>query len=76
MCLAVPMKVKEIEGGVAVAEFKGVEKRVSTLLIEDLKKDDFILVHAGFAISRVDPDEAEKTLSLMDEILQGEEVFE
>ncbi len=76
MCLAVPMRVKEIDKGVAVAEFKGVEKKVSTLLLEDLKEDEFILVHAGFAISRVDPDEAEKTLSLLEEIAQGEEELE
>ena len=76
MCLAVPMRVKEINGGVVVAEFKGVEKKVSTLLLEGLKKDEFILVHAGFAISRVDPDEAEKTLALLEEILQGEEELE
>lgn len=76
MCLAVPMRVKKIDGGVVVAEFKGVEKKVSTLLLEDLKENEYILVHAGFAIAKVDPDEAEKTLSLLQEILQGEEELE
>jgi hydrogenase expression/formation protein HypC len=76
MCLAVPMRVKKVGKGFGIAEFKGIEKKVSTLLLEGLKENEYILVHAGFAIAKVDPDEAEKTLSLLEEIAQGEEALE
>lgn len=66
MCLAIPMKVKRVEGGSGVVEYKGVEKMVSTLLVEDLKEGDYILVHAGFAIGKVAKEEAEETISLIE----------
>lgn len=74
MCLAIPMKVKRVEGGAGVVEYKGVEKRVSTLLVEDLKEGDYILVHAGFAIAKVGREEAEEVISLLEDYLNGVEV--
>ncbi len=68
MCLAIPMRVKEVGDGFSIAEYKGVERRVSTMLIEDVREGDYLLIHAGFAISKVDRSEAEKTLSLLEKI--------
>ncbi|MBI5287099.1 MAG: HypC/HybG/HupF family hydrogenase formation chaperone [Deltaproteobacteria bacterium] len=69
MCLAIPMRVKRVEGGSCIAEYKGVERRVSALLIDDLKEGDYILIHAGFAIAKVEKEEAEDTIAIIEECL-------
>lgn len=70
MCLAVPMKVISIEDGSAVAEIDGVRREASLMMLnEEIKPGDYILIHAGFAISRLDEKEAAETLSLMRECL-------
>lgn len=69
MCLAVPMRVKRVENGYGIAEYKGVEKKVSILLVEDIKEGDYILIHAGFAIAKVEKEDAEDTISLIENYL-------
>ena len=64
MCLAVPAKVVRIDGDFAIVQFEGMEKQVCVALIDDITKDDYVIVHAGFAISKVDLEEARKTLEL------------
>lgn len=75
MCLAVPMQVIEIEGETMVAEIDGVRREASLMMLgEEVKVGDYVLIHAGFAISRLDEDEALETLALMRECLAlGEE---
>ena len=68
MCLGVPAKIVSIEGPNAVAEMGGVRYPVSLLLLEDICIGDLVLVHAGFAIEKVDPEEAAETLRLIREI--------
>jgi hydrogenase expression/formation protein HypC len=69
MCLAVPAKVKSIdEKNLALVDFGGVIKKVSLGIIDDVKKGDYVLVHAGFAIGKVERKEAEDTLKLIDEL--------
>jgi len=68
MCLAVPMKVIEIEGPVARVEEAGVQREVRVDLVEGLKVGDYVIVHAGIAIDRLDPEEAQETLRLFAEI--------
>ena len=69
MCLAVPVKVLEImETGEAVVDLGGVTSRVSTLLLEEVNVGDYVIIHVGHAISRLDVEEAEKTLALFKEI--------
>jgi len=68
MCLAVPMRVLEVKGNMAVAELGGVRREVGLHLLEDIKVGDYVLVHAGFAIEKVDPEEAERTLEILSEI--------
>ena len=59
MCLAVPGKVKKIEEKVATVDFGGVEKKVSLGILDGVKKGDFVLIHAGFAIGKVGKKDAE-----------------
>jgi hydrogenase expression/formation protein HypC len=70
MCLAVPMQVISVEGDAMVAEIDGVRREASLLMLnEEVKVGDFVLIHAGFAISRLDEDEALETIELMRECL-------
>lgn len=62
MCLAVPMKITEIDGTTAVAEFDGVTRRARVDLLRGVHVGDYILVHAGLAIAKVDEEEALETL--------------
>lgn len=69
MCLAIPVRVTAIHGrGWAEADIGGVTTRVSTALLETVAVGDYLIVHAGFAITRLDVGEAEKTLALFAEI--------
>ncbi|HOL47285.1 MAG TPA: HypC/HybG/HupF family hydrogenase formation chaperone [bacterium] len=69
MCLAIPMKIKKIKSNdIAIAELNDVEREVCISLLEDVKINDYILVHAGFGIERIEPDEAKKTLELLNEM--------
>ncbi|MBL8790285.1 MAG: HypC/HybG/HupF family hydrogenase formation chaperone [Rhizobiales bacterium] len=69
MCLAVPAQVVSLdEGGeTAVVALGSVRKRVSVALIEEVKAGEFVLVHVGYALNRISPEEAEQTLALMRE---------
>ncbi len=69
MCLAVPLRVIALLGeDWAEAEVGGVVSRVSIALIGEVNVGDYLIVHAGFAITRLDVEEAEKTLALFAEI--------
>jgi hydrogenase expression/formation protein HypC len=70
MCLAVPMKVLSIENETAIAEVDGVKREASLMMLSDeVKVGDYVLIHAGFAISKLDEEEAKETISLMRECL-------
>ncbi len=70
MCLAVPMQITNIEGDTMIAEIDGVRREASLMMLNDeVKVGDYVLIHAGFAISRLDEDEARETLDLMRECL-------
>ena len=72
MCLAVPMKVVElIPPDKAVVESEGVSMEISVVLVADVRVDDYVIVHTGFAIEILDLDEAEKTLSLLRELVDA-----
>lgn len=72
MCLAVPMKVTEIDGPVAQVEQGGVRRQARVDLVEGIEVGDYVIVHAGIAIDRLDPEEAEETLRLFAEMLGDE----
>ena len=73
MCLAIPMKVVEIEGPVAQVEEAGVRRSARVDLIENVKVGDNVIVHAGVAIDRLEPEDAQETLRLFEEMLGMEE---
>jgi hydrogenase expression/formation protein HypC len=65
MCLAIPVKVISVEGTNARVIIEDVEYTASLLLLDNVKPGDFIMLHAGFAIEKVDPREAAETLQLL-----------
>lgn len=69
MCLAIPAEVtKLLADEMAVASIDGVSKEISVALIEDLAVGDYVIIHVGYALTKVDPDEARRTLELMREL--------
>jgi hydrogenase expression/formation protein HypC len=71
MCLAVPMQVISTDGETLVAEIDGVKRPASLMMLgEPVAVGDYVLIHAGFAISKLDEGEALETLALMRECLE------
>jgi hydrogenase expression/formation protein HypC len=68
MCLAIPARIVELEGDIAIVDAMGNHFRARTTLLPNVKLGDLVLVHAGFAISTVDEEEAKKTWQLIAEI--------
>lgn len=68
MCLALPARVTELhDEAMATVSLEGVKKRISLALVDDVAPGDFVLVHVGYALHKVSPEEAERTLSMMAE---------
>ena len=75
MCLGIPMQVKSIDGTDIVAEIDGVKREASLMILDDeVKVGDFVIVHAGFAISKLDEKEALETLELMRQAFPIEDI--
>jgi hydrogenase expression/formation protein HypC len=72
MCLAVPSKIIEINDTVARVDVDGVTRETSILLLDDVKIGDYVIVHAGFAINKVDEAAALQTLEDMRRILAAD----
>lgn len=68
MCLAVPMKVVQIDGEFGIAELGGLRRKVNLQLLPKIKVGDYIIVHAGFGIEKLGAEEAEETLRMINEI--------
>jgi len=69
MCLAIPAKVvQKLENDQALVEVGGVHNQISLMLVDDVTVGDYVIVHVGFAIARLNTDEAAKSLALFDEI--------
>ncbi|RPJ75713.1 MAG: HypC/HybG/HupF family hydrogenase formation chaperone [Desulfobacteraceae bacterium] len=67
MCLAIPSKITKIDNLMAVIDVDGVQREASLLLLEDAQVGDYVIVHAGFAISKIDEAAAMETLALLKE---------
>lgn len=67
MCLAIPAKIENIEGNKAEVDIRGLKRKIGLQLMPDAKVGEFVLVHAGFAIQRIDQEEAEETYKLLEE---------
>ncbi|MCX8144854.1 MAG: HypC/HybG/HupF family hydrogenase formation chaperone [Azovibrio sp.] len=69
MCLALPARVVERRGAdTALVDLAGVQKEISLALVDDVAVGDYVIVHVGYALNRLDPEEAEKTLALFAEL--------
>ncbi len=73
MCLAVPARVTEINGDEAVLDYGGVIRKASISMVSDVNIGDYVLVHVGFAISKLEEKEALDTLKLWDELMRAAE---
>jgi len=65
MCLAIPSKIVSIDADMAVIDVDGVRREASLLLLQDARVGDYVIVHAGFAIQKLDEDAARETLDLL-----------
>ncbi|MCJ7581604.1 MAG: HypC/HybG/HupF family hydrogenase formation chaperone [Candidatus Aminicenantes bacterium] len=65
MCLAIPLKLIEINDDMGTIESGGIKRKVNLSIVENPKLGDFVVVHAGFAITIMDQEEGEKTLELI-----------
>lgn len=75
MCLGVPMKILSRDGDTVVAEVDGVQKEANVMLLgEEVAVGDYVIVHAGFAISKLDEEYAEETIRLMREVFSEEDM--
>ncbi|RJP60222.1 MAG: HypC/HybG/HupF family hydrogenase formation chaperone [Deltaproteobacteria bacterium] len=72
MCLGVPALVEEVIGEMGTVSIGEAKIEVSLVLVDDVSTGDYVLVHAGFAIARVDEEEAVETLSLIKEMIPDE----
>ena len=72
MCLGIPMQIKTIEGFNARCEAKGVHRDVSLFMLQDenMQIDDFVVVHVGYAIQKITPQEARTAWELYDQMLE------
>jgi hydrogenase expression/formation protein HypC len=70
MCLAIPMQITRIDGETARAASRGIERDIDLMLVQDqaLAVGDFVIVHVGYALQRLEPDDALATWRLLDEM--------
>ncbi len=71
MCIAIPGRVERVEYPYAVVNFRGTKRKVRIDLLEDVKEGDYVLVHVGFAIQKVEKSEAENIAELLEKVFGG-----
>ena len=76
MCLAIPSRITKIENNMATIDVDGVQREASLLLLEDARVGDYVIVHAGFAIQKLDESAAQETLDLLREAIAAVEKSE
>jgi hydrogenase expression/formation protein HypC len=73
MCLAIPVRVVELRPDQkAVVDLAGVRKEISTALIEDVQIDEYVILHVGYAIGKIDAEEAQRTLEMFNQLEQAQ----
>lgn len=70
MCLAVPMEIIELDDALATVEVAGVRRQVNVELVPEPQVGDYVIVHAGYAIEKLSPDEAIETLDLLRQVAE------
>ena len=78
MCLALPVKVIELgigaAGDFAIVDLGGVKKEISLALLDGVQVGDYVILHVGYALSKLDPEEAAKTLALFSQMQDSMQV--
>lgn len=78
MCLAIPVRIEEVlDAELAIANIGGLHKEINIVLISDVSVGDYVIMHVGYALNKIDPEEAERTLALfaeLDELGQKESI--
>lgn len=77
MCLGIPMQIRSIDGFQAQCEAKGIERDVSLFMLqgEPLAPGDYVVVHVGYAIQKISPQEAQSAWEIYDEMLAAEDAL-
>ena len=68
MCLGIPLKIIELDGKLALAEMNGVKKKIRVDLLPHIKLGDYVMVHAGFALEKIEKQQAEETMEAILEL--------
>jgi hydrogenase expression/formation protein HypC len=75
MCLALPVKVIAVglgpSGDAAMVDLGGIQKEISVALLDDVQVGDYVILHVGYALSKLDPEEAARTLALFSEMAES-----
>lgn len=74
MCLAIPARVISVNESTALVSIEEVEYQASILMVDDVQPGDYVMLHAGFAIQKVDPEEAAETLRLLNEVARNTKI--
>jgi hydrogenase expression/formation protein HypC len=73
MCLAIPVRVVELrDDATAIVDLDGIRKEISLALVDGVAVGDYVILHVGYALARLDPDEAARTLALFAGAAAGE----
>jgi len=73
MCLAIPVRVVELLAeSTAIVDLDGIRKEISLALVDGVQVGDYVILHVGYALSRLDPEEAERTLALFAQVPSGQ----
>ncbi|RLB44208.1 MAG: HypC/HybG/HupF family hydrogenase formation chaperone [Deltaproteobacteria bacterium] len=70
MCLAIPAKIIDIQDGMGTIDMDGTKRQVSLLLLSNAQVGDYVIVHAGFAIHKIDEEEAMESLRVLREMAE------
>lgn len=71
MCLAIPVRIEELQDDdMAIVDIGGIKKSISVALVDDVVVGDYVILHVGYALNKVDAEEAEKTLALFREMAE------
>jgi hydrogenase expression/formation protein HypC len=73
MCLSIPSRVISINGNKAIVSVGGTEYEASLQLVEDIKVNDYVLLHTGFAIQKISEEDARETFKLLQELIEIDE---
>ncbi len=71
MCLAIPMKIESINGDYGIVSTDGVKREIGLMVLDNPQIGEYVLVHAGFAIQKIDADEAQKSLAVFKMVFGG-----